>query len=833
MKNLRRYSIWSLKRILSTFTTGLFFSSMVSPVIAEVISDGTTNTIVNLNGNNFNILNGIKKGNDLFHSFTNFSVPIGGSASFDLVNTPDIKTIFSRVTGGNVSNIDGLIQTLNGNHPASLFLMNPHGIIFGKNARLDIGGSFVGTTANSIKFSDGVEFSADNAFIMPLLTMSVPVGLQMGSNPGAITISGTGHKFTSFGAAINGTASMEKLSVEQGKTLALVGGDITLDGAVLTAEQGRIELGSLNGREFVNLQLLEQGFALDYTQVSNLGNIHLSKKSLLDTSGSPSGHIQLQAKKISIAEGSLVLTQNQGSQGGGILNVNTTELLEISGYLPTVGIRTSLLSEALGTGTSGDIRVSTKRLVIKDGAGIDNNTYGQGNSGSININASESIQVKDYDPANAFSTISSTTLSTGVGGNVTVSTPDLLVVNGAVVGSITTGNGAGGNLVINADHIQVSGNNTPGVTALSTASLVAGNAGNLTINTNKLIVDNSGAVTSSSVGQGNAGDIKINALESIEITGNLPKAEHPSQIRSIVKSPSAFAQSFFNISATPQGDGGNIYINTPSLKINNQASVTVTNHGIGDSGTININVGSVLLDRNAGITASTNSGEGGNISLKLENLLLMRNNSLIDTEAKGLGNGGNITINSPIIVGLENSDIVANAVQGNGGNINITTQGIFGLKYRNEITPENDITASSQFGVNGTVDINNFGVDPSSGLVELPANVTDSSQQIATGCSTNQGSSFVATGRGGIPHNPNQQVRSDIYDGLRLRTWSDIRDISTYRSNRAVTAQLPKSSETFIQATSWHRNTQGKIQLIADSPAQVQQSLTCAAVPKS
>jgi filamentous hemagglutinin family protein len=814
---------------LFILTSGLLTQGMLLAACAQMGSDGTTNTIVKANGNNFTILNGIEKGNNLFHSFSNFSVPTGGSASFDLSNTPNITTIFSRVTGGNISNIDGLIRTVNNSNPVSLFLINPAGIVFGENARLDIGGSFLGTTASSIKFADGVEFSAVVSET-PILTMSVPVGLQMGNSPGTIAVIGTGHKFTSLGTGIKRNATTRQLGVQQGQTLALVGGDITLSGAILTAGQGRIELGSLSQGEFVNLKLLEQGLTLDYTQVPNLGNIRLSQKSLVDTSGNPSGNIQVQAKKVSITEGSLLLTQNQGSQTGGILNINATESLEISDYLPSVGIRSSLRSEAFGTGTSGDIGVSTRRLIIKDGAGIENNNYNRGDSGSINVNASESIQVKDYNPANDFSTfssISSATFSTGAGANITVSTPDLLVANGAVIGNTTTGNGTSGNLMINANRIQVIGNNISRATALSTASLIAGNAGNLTINTQNLIVNSSGAVTSSSIGLGNAGDITINASESIEVTGRLPKAETPSQIRSTVKNPTAFAQRFFNIPAISQGKGGNININTPSLKINDRASVTATNQGIGDSGTININAGSVLLDRKGGITASTNSGEGGNISLKLQNLLLMRNNSSIDTEAAVTGNGGNIIINSPIIAGLENSDIIANAVQGNGGNIDITTQGIFGLKFRNELTSESDIAASSKFGINGTVDINDFGVDPSSGLVELPVNLADSSQQIATGCSNNTGSSFVATGRGGIPENPNQQVTSN-------RTWSDIRDLSAYQQTGETTAQIPPSPETLIQATSWHRNNLGKIELVADkSSNQMQRTLTCAAIPKS
>jgi large exoprotein involved in heme utilization and adhesion len=241
----------------------------------------------------------------------------------------------------------------------------------------------------------------------------------------------------------------------------------------------------------------------------------------------------------------------------------------------------------------------------------------------------------------------------------------------------------------------------------------------------------------------------------------------------------------------------------------------------------------MLRLENAGsLRAEVLSGSKGNITINPDATILRRK-SQITTNAGANANGGDIKINSPLIVGWENSDIIANAIAGRGGNIEIVTQGIFGLKYRDRLTPESDITASFQFGVNGTVDINNFGVDPNSGLVELPANVTDPSQQIASGCSANQGSSFVATGRGGIPQNPNQQMTSDVYDGLGLRTWSDIRNLSAYRKTSEITAQIPPSPETLIQATSWHRNDQGKIELVANiSSTQKQTSLTCAATPK-
>ena len=257
--------------------------------------------------------------------------------------------------------------------------------------------------------------------------------------------------------------------------------------------------------------------------------------------------------------------------------------------------------------------------------------------------------------------------------------------------------------------------------------------------------------------------------------------------------------------------------------------MTVRNEGTGNAGHLNVNADSIFLDNQGGISASTESGEGGNISLNVQKLLLLRNQSQITAEARGIdntGNGGNITINSPIIAGLENSDIIANAFQGNGGNIDITTQGIFGLEFRDQLTDESDITASSQFGVNGTVDIKNFGIDPNSGLVELSVKLADSSQKIATGCADTSGSSFVATGRGGIPQNPNQQVNAN-------RTWSDIRDISAYRKQTVYVAKVTQVSKqsAIVEASGWVRNANGEIELVAaKSPVSLPKPATCSAV---
>ena len=190
--------------------------------------------------------------------------------------------------------------------------------------------------------------------------------------------------------------------------------------------------------------------------------------------------------------------------------------------------------------------------------------------------------------------------------------------------------------------------------------------------------------------------------------------------------------------------------------------------------------------------------------------LILRNNSLIDTEALDTGNGGNITINSPVITGFENSDIIANAVEGMGGNIDIITSGIFGLEFREELTEKSDISASSEFVVSGTVQINNLSIDPSSGLVELPVVLADSSEQIVSGCSSNRNSTFIATGRGGIPHNLSQL--SNYYF-----TWFNIRDLSAYQklNNNNAKFRTISSKPAIVEATDFVRNSKGEIELVA------------------
>nr|WP_313943471.1 MULTISPECIES: S-layer family protein [Calothrix] len=818
-------------KFLAAFTTGLLTAGMVLPAMSQISSDASTNTIVNSNGNDFQIINGIEKGNNLFHSFNNFSIPTGGSATFDLVNTPNITNIFSRVTGNTISSIDGLISTIHGNNPVSLFLINPNGILFGANARLNISGSFIGTTANSIKFADGTEFSAVNLTEKPLLTMNVPIGLQFGQNSGKIALQGTGHHLTSQNPLITPyvpTVLEGNLAVKSGQTLALLGSSIDLNGGILLAPEGRVELGGVAEGE-VKLNRANQGFNLDYQNISTFGDINLTERSLVNVNGINAGSIQVQGRIVSLTDGSVLWVQNRGVQKAGDIDVFASDSLKLSGATTNLKIRTSMINETVNTGMSGNISVITPNLSVNNGAIVANRNYKSADSGYINITTSN-LNVNGYistDPS-AYAVIGTLTSSTGKAGDVNVTTQNLSVFDGAYLGSTTFGLGTSGAVTIDADSVSVIG-----ATPISIASVIAnttighgGNAGKLRLNTRTLTIQDSGSVTTASLGVGNAGDLTVNATESINLSGRSPSITYGSNISSTVSFLSAdYYTKLLNLSEIPRGSSGQVTVNTPILKISDEARINTGNYGIGNAGALNINA--EMLELNQGYLASfTASGQGGDMNIHT-NALILRDQSFIIGTALGSGDGGNIMINSPVIVGFNNSDIMANAVTGRGGNIQITTQGIFGLKFRPQLTPENDITASSQFGVNGTVQINHVGVDPNSGLVELPANITDPSQQIATGCADTSGSSFVATGRGGIPQNPIQEVGSD-------RTWSDIRDISAYRKTGEVTAQIPESPKILVQATGWRRNTQGKIELIADkSPTEAQQILTCAAVPKS
>ncbi len=363
---------------LSLCTLGCFYATS-NTALAQVTSDGTVNTQVNQNGNVAEITGGETRGDNLFHSFQDFSVPTNNEAFFN--NANDISNIFSRVTGGRVSDIDGLIRA---NGSASLFLINPAGIIFGEGARLDIGGSFYGSSASSILFEDG-EFSAADLENPPLLTVNAPIGLGFRDNPGNITVRGNGQGTRLEDSEIIDTNDALRINPDQ--TFALAGGNLIFEGATIKTAGGRIELGSVESNEQVSLISVNEGFSLNYENVDAFRDIQLSQTATIDASGEGGGNISVQGRNITLTDGSTIEASTLGSLPGGSLDITASETLELNGFnssLIVTGLYSEVYSEAIGTG--GNIIIDTKNLNIVDGAEVQSGTFSSGDAGNITFN---------------------------------------------------------------------------------------------------------------------------------------------------------------------------------------------------------------------------------------------------------------------------------------------------------------------------------------------------------------------------------------------------------------------------------------------------------------
>ncbi|NEO93932.1 MAG: filamentous hemagglutinin N-terminal domain-containing protein, partial [Moorea sp. SIO3G5] len=418
-------------RLLQASPFVLYSLLAATTALAQITPDNTLGNEssivtpnVNVNGNLVDLIEGgaIRESN-LFHSFQDFNVAEFGRVYFGL--PAGIQNILSRVTGGNVSNILGTLGVL-GN--ANLFLINPNGIVLGPNSRLDLGGSFFGSTADSVLFEDGTVFSALNPNGKPLLTINIPSGLQYGSNPGSIT------------------NQSSLFQVPNGQTLGLIGGEVTIPGGALLALDGRIELGSVGSNSVVKLTPTDTSFVLDYSAVQEFQDISLSEGALVDTSGESGGSIQVQGANVSLRDRSFVFADTEGSgSGGGIvvkasqftleggsritadvlgsgqggdLTVNATESVRVSGVSPN-GIVSFLAARVFrgATGNAEDVSINTGELIVSDGAEVSADTFGLGDGGNLTVNAEETIELMGTTPDSEFTSGLFSGASTGSTGN--------------------------------------------------------------------------------------------------------------------------------------------------------------------------------------------------------------------------------------------------------------------------------------------------------------------------------------------------------------------------------------------------------------------------------
>ncbi|MEH2323120.1 MAG: filamentous hemagglutinin N-terminal domain-containing protein, partial [Nostoc sp.] len=690
---------------LKIVTASTFIYSLtVFPCNAQITPDIALpkNSTTRLETDTTVIEGGTQAGNNLFHSFQSFSVMKGSTAFFN--NTADIQNIISRVTGKSASNIDGLIRA---NGVANLFLINPNGIIFGPNARLDIGGSFLGSTANSINFADGFQFRATNPQAKPLLSISVPTSLQFRGNSESIRVLGTGLIIPASDFRLPLDASKftnDGLQVNAKKTLALIGGDVLLNGGIISTKNGRIELGSVDKGE-VSIRQVNNGWLFNYEKVPSFRDINLSQNSLVYVNSleGTGNTINIQGRETRILDGSLVFSQNQGYKQNAKITINASNLLEIkdSTQLSLSAIFTSNFGKTPGE----DIEIHAKNLAIEGGQ-IATTTFTDAPGGKVAVNADDSLKIIGSPPSpvnpfgygaiNTFTYINygdggdivgrignlilenngvMTTASSshGKAGDVNLLAENITIKNGSSLGSTTFNLGSGGDVFVNAKTlIEITGGSgSVGASSINAATFGSGNAGKLEIYTPQMVIRDGATVSTSTVSSGNAGNITINSFNSIEVSGKDSNSMNSSSIDSSANIlPESLRTRFSRVPATPTGDAGSISLYTGRLNVINGAEVSVRNDGSGNAGKLQIKSNTIDIINNGSIAATTAIGQGGDIGINSNYLQLQDGIISATAGTQGTnGDGGNIIVNTDILAALGNSRITANAYKGRGGNV--------------------------------------------------------------------------------------------------------------------------------------------------------------------
>jgi filamentous hemagglutinin family protein len=677
-------------------------------VLAQVTSDGTLNTQVGANGNTFDITGGSPVGTNVFHSFGSFSVPAGGSANFTDVTS--FTNIFGRVTGGTASDIQGTIRVLGS---ANLFLINPSGIIFGPNARLDLqGGSFVGTTANAIRFPGGGEFS--------MTSPVTPGDILLAVNPSALFFNQTpAGAIVNQSIAPNSTDPSLKdgLRVPDGQNLFLVGGDVRLEnGGTVRALGGRIELGGLAGTGEVKIEERTTGsnpqlnfpkVGLTFPDGVTRANVSLTNGAIVDVVALGGGDIAINAQNIDVSGSSLVCagigtgssscstpsstfgssTPKAGNiliRATGTMSVSQSSRIENDLNPGATGNSDNIFDAVLNRANFfGSILIETGSLSLTDGGQVSTSTFGTGSAGLVFVQAKESVSLAGKDTG-IFSRVESG--ATGDAGGVVIQTGSLSSTDAARLITSTSGTGNAGAVAVEAKGAvslvdgDIFSNVEPGG---------VGNAGLIEIEAESLSLINGAQLQTlvrqasdngKSAGSGNAGNIEIDVSGTITISG-VNSEGFPSAI-------------FSSIDPGASGNAGNIKITAGSVSLSDRGRIDTSLGGFGTAGSIFIQAtDSISLANNArietviksgaresrgssspfaGNIGSILSGRGGDVTgtiLISTGSLSLTDGSVLNTSTLGDGNAGaiavaargDVTLKGGVIASLVGQDAIGNA----------------------------------------------------------------------------------------------------------------------------------------------------------------------------
>lgn len=625
-----------------------------------------------------NITGGTRPGNgpNLFHSFGNFNVPNNHIANF--LNDSGLPTsnILGRVTGGNVSNIFGTVETT-GFGNANLYLMNPAGFIFGPTAMLNVGGVVSFTSANYLKLADGVRFNAIPNVLADTLLSTAPVSAFgfLGRNPGAIAVQGS------------------ELTVAEGTGISVVGGNITVQGGTLTAPRGDIHLISVGkpsnpkmGGEVVVAGSGEVGFTS--TGFRNLGIITLSQGSTIDVSAAAitpndAGSVLIRGGKLLMDDSSITAGFRQNDPifldppiGGaaGTIDVTAKQVVLNHSSVDTSIVNLCCLDQTkpghitfnIGTLSATDSAISTAGGQTSEGGGA---MAIQGLQGTGTFAHSVSLSNTSVNTTNSTS------------------------------GEAGLGAGFGGPILMQADNLT-----------LTHSTLNSSNAGNHSAGSITLLSRGSLDIRDSSIhadsGHGSFGTniVDLQAGKRIQITNSdisARSAELSAGSITMVAPRISLSGSTLDVSGF-DGSSGTISLTATKTVALTNGTILSANGQFSPGGIIRINGGGQFTSQKSTISAQTELfggfGNGGTIQVRAKTVNLTDTLLLTPTFGGPGSVGGSITVDAQQTT-LSNSRLLSTAIEGNGGTVEITSP-------RFKLNGSSVIDVSSQSGSAGTVTIN-------------------------------------------------------------------------------------------------------------------------------
>ncbi|MDY6991821.1 MAG: filamentous hemagglutinin N-terminal domain-containing protein [Pseudomonadota bacterium] len=691
------------------------------PLHAEVVLDGTLGPKGALPGPEYLIGAelGQQQGSNLFHSFSDFNLNQNESATFS--GSANIHNVISRITGGRASEIDGALRSTI--PAADFYLINPSGLMFGPNATLDIQGSFHASTADSVQLQDGGEFNATRPG-KSILTAAPPAAFGfLTDTPAALSIRGS------------------QLAVPEQETVSLIGGDIDIKNARVTASFGRLNLAGVAEQGEVAIE------DNDLVVPESRGDVTL-KDSVMDLDGEGGGAVFVRAGQF-VLDKSDISVSTLGAEDGRGTDIAVDEFKGIndgrvwavtlgSGQGSDIKIKVKGTAEFTGRealdpeedeqtrlvggiysqsgdsrdkerdinkqniGKAGNIILEAEELHLTQGTQLSVLTVSPGEAGDITVVADKiMLSGQTFDgayPSAIFSTSESKMDNTGNGGTIQLEAQQLHLTQGAQVGTYTLSTGQAGNLVIKVSgEVKIADrpNRPSGIfSSAESTQHNAGKGGVIQLEAGRLLISGGGQIGAFTFGQGQGGDIDLKIKGNFDLSG-ASEAEVPS---------------FVVVAAGREslGDAGNITVEAAKVNVSEDAQILVSTSGTGQAGVVHVKANNLSIKKGT-ISASTVDGQGGSVRLDLKTLIA-DTGALITAQSSGRGKGGSVQIKANHILLTKGSTISAVASGlGNAGQINIVVNDVLEVNDILEAEDKSVIETETQHSDGGDIVINSNG----------------------------------------------------------------------------------------------------------------------------